>query len=1200
KVQPLKELYVRSHLHPQEQEMQKFWLESRAMLEESVEKRDLAAVQSKLKFQSRIVEVAKIRANEDNARYQNMLTSQKARFAQAQKVWTLLRRSLDQRTSTFLVLLGTFAFHGEAARPHYTYVYDFGDPEIGLEAQAEESRDLEVTRGSYSYLRPDGVLQEVTYYVDGDSGFIGRPPSRRISISSPRGTYYAPSARYSSYSVPQYVSRPRTQAYVISSDALLQPLNSARYGTVPYGSFRDNQQSDFKSTAIVSLAEMPSDLMGPLYFLENAPLLRFQHDLGSFLGPLSLCRRSSLGVVDSRTAPGLLLCVMVALAQSDYAQKSWTPILGSRFQELRPIIQESVEHRPETVEVETESRELFPTPEQNPADVIIRRVKSDGLIFGGNVGAHSSSRLVSSGQSLESSSVESAHGSSSSSSSRASSGGRVFGILERAPEVVQLVPSSGTFSASRQQGFRPALQFVQTAARDQDSSSEEESFPPMGYSFAYNVRDDNELNYQAHEERKDDNGQTTGSYSVLLPDGSLQIVRYTADAVNGYRAEIEKREGAGPVYVAKRRSFAQQIRPATSRVVSSALGSSSSSGSSERLLTVVSRPRTTVLRKVISPPRRQRTRTILRAHHQRGAWQQCRVSGRHRLASRVPRMRNVVDQNYFGKVDPKGSGGMMIVKQGGRDNSCSLRTSPLRPRISASERHWKVSHHENGLRMRLRMCVNTHFDPHVQAVKLRDNQGSLVGGNSEDSLPWNIAKEAVRKGDESTMEDDIEEDPSTVSLAEEDPGEAGREKLILSEDCSLVVLMSEFHGKLDLTTGRLLFFDLSPFREDTERMDFKFLLSQITAVNLRRFNLRRTAIEIFLSNQKSFFINFVRPKTRNRFVSRLLNLLGGLYRRTRNRFVSRLLNLHPPNMASHSARSPQQLLKDSGLTTKWVNREISNFEYLIRLNTIADLDSESVYRDLSRPIGIINPKNEPEVRAKYENFEDPSGTIPKFHYGTHYSNSAGVLHYLVRLEPFTTLHIELQSGRFDVADRQFHSIPATWERLMEGSDVKELIPEFFYNPEFLVNRNRFDLGRLQGTRERVDDVILPPWADSPEDFIAKHRKALESEYVSQHLHEWIDLIFGYKQKGPEAVKALNVFYYCSYEGAVDLDAISDPRERAATEGMINNFGQTPCQLLTFPHPKRSTREEHIAKVSREGRSPDVFSFTHMLKTFYVD
>jgi hypothetical protein len=49
---------------------------------------------------------------------------------------------------------------------------------------------------------------------------------------------------------------------------------------------------------------------------------------------------------------------------------------------------------------------------------------------------------------------------------------------------------------------------------------------------------------------------------------------------------------------------------------------------------------------------------------------------------------------------------------------------------------------------------------------------------------------------------------------------------------------------------------------------------------------------------------------------------------------------------------------------------------------------------------------------RYESFDDPTGLMKKFHYGTHYSNAASVMHYLIRMEPFTTLHIQLQSGKY--------------------------------------------------------------------------------------------------------------------------------------------------------------------------------------------
>uniref|UniRef100_A0AAQ4QN44 Neurobeachin-like 1 n=1 Tax=Gasterosteus aculeatus aculeatus TaxID=481459 RepID=A0AAQ4QN44_GASAC len=490
------------------------------------------------------------------------------------------------------------------------------------------------------------------------------------------------------------------------------------------------------------------------------------------------------------------------------------------------------------------------------------------------------------------------------------------------------------------------------------------------------------------------------------------------------------------------------------------------------------------------------------------------------------------------------------------------------------EMHWRVSSAENFSRMRLKLVRNYNFDPHREASALRDNLGKAASLLS-------LLLEAAKQVKVSDLEEDIlelpEDDPAAANNQIEAEEAGQKEKLVLWEDCELVTVVDVVPGRLELTTQHIYFYDSSQEKEEGVGHDFKWPLSQIREVHLRRYNLRRSALEIFLIDQTNYFLNF-KKEVRNKVYSRMLLL--------------RSLSLY-------GTRSPQELLKASGLTQKWVNREISNFDYLMQLNTIAgrtynnlaqypvfpwiladytseelDLSDPRVFRDLSKPVAVLNERNAKAVREKYESFEDPTGTIDRFHYGTHYSNAAGVMHYLIRVEPFTSLHIQLQSGRFDCADRQFHSIPATWQTLMDNpNDVKELIPEFFYFPEFLENQNGFDLGRLQISKERVNDVILPKWAKSPEDFIYKHRKALESEYVSAHLHEWIDLIFGYKQRGPAAVEALNVFYYFDTVssniffvimyllGSVDLDAITDEKERKALEGMISNFGQTPCQLL---------------------------------------
>jgi WD40 repeat protein len=237
-----------------------------------------------------------------------------------------------------------------------------------------------------------------------------------------------------------------------------------------------------------------------------------------------------------------------------------------------------------------------------------------------------------------------------------------------------------------------------------------------------------------------------------------------------------------------------------------------------------------------------------------------------------------------------------------------------------------------------------------------------------------------------------------------------------------------------------------------------------------------------------------------------------------------------------------------------------------------DLNDPNVYRDLSKPMGALGEERSQMFQDRYRNWEDPSGVIPKFHYGTHYSSAATVIYYLIRLEPFTRFALQLQNGKFDHADRLFFDLNHTWiSASSQGgmSFIPELIPEFYYLPDFLINQNKFNLGEHQ-RGGWCGDVKLPPWCNNdPRIFVRLNRRALESRYVSEHLNEWIDLIFGYKQKGKHAVKSQNVFYYLTYEDVVDVNQIEDPVEKAATIDQINNFGQTPKQLFHKPHPKRN-------------------------------
>ncbi|XP_030800758.1 neurobeachin isoform X12 [Camarhynchus parvulus] len=509
--------------------------------------------------------------------------------------------------------------------------------------------------------------------------------------------------------------------------------------------------------------------------------------------------------------------------------------------------------------------------------------------------------------------------------------------------------------------------------------------------------------------------------------------------------------------------------------------------------------------------------------------------------------------------------------------------------VSHSQLHdfWRLDYWEDDLRRRRRFVRNAFGSTHADALL----KAAVEYGTEEDvvkSKKTFRSQAVVNQNAETELM--LEGDDDAVSLLQEKEIDNLAGPVVLSTPAQLIAPVVVAKGTLSITTTEIYFEvdeDDTAFKKIdpkvlayTEGLHGKWMFSEIRAVFSRRYLLQNTALEVFMANRTSVMFNFPDQATVKKVVYSLPRVGVGT-------------SYGLPQARRISLATPRQLYKSSNMTQRWQRREISNFEYLMFLNTIAgrtyndlnqypvfpwvltnyeseelDLTLPGNFRDLSKPIGALNPKRAVFYAERYETWEDDQ--TPPYHYNTHYSTSTSTLAWLVRIEPFTTFFLNANDGKFDHPDRTFSSVARSWRNSQrDTSDVKELIPEFYYLPEMFVNSNGYNLG-VREDEIVVNDVDLPPWAKKPEDFVRINRMALESEFVSCQLHQWIDLIFGYKQRGPEAVRALNVFHYLTYEGSVNLDSITDPVLREAMEAQIQNFGQTPSQLLIEPHPPRSS------------------------------
>ena len=389
-------------------------------------------------------------------------------------------------------------------------------------------------------------------------------------------------------------------------------------------------------------------------------------------------------------------------------------------------------------------------------------------------------------------------------------------------------------------------------------------------------------------------------------------------------------------------------------------------------------------------------------------------------------------------------------------------------------------------------------------------------------------------------------------------------KLYLKD--SFLFFISVYESILEKTQNDPMYFIYALEDVKQIKMEFKTKIiyyKDIKEIIIRRFFLKRIGYEIFLKDGHSYLFNFLNFDNLNKF---------------QNNIAKKGVTI---------IDDPVKMFEKKNYKNKYKNGEYTNFQYLLLINkygtrTYNDLNQylifpllyinyeKNIKRDLSKAICLNKEEKYLEINNYIENYN-----ILGYYFNSHYSSSLYVLYYLIRINPYTYLHINFQSGKFDTPERIFNNYNGYTSGIINSSENREFIPELFHSYEVCLNLNYNNIGKMNYSNDLVNNFNSNKYKTAIE-FIINQRINLEKENIVP----WINNIFGYNQIN-ESKELMNIFPLSSYEQYLDID-IDKIKEKLKDKSefelyhfirlklAILDVGISPIQLFNSAHPEKNS------------------------------